>query len=83
MLNSHGASLGVDGDFGPGTLSAVESYQSGAGLAVDGIVGPNTKAALTATGGTVPPPSRSPHPRVRPISSRARSAAASPNSSSC
>ncbi|MBN9620037.1 MAG: peptidoglycan-binding protein [Actinobacteria bacterium] len=54
LLNSHGASIAVDGDFGPGTLAAVESFQSSHGLSVDGIVGPNTKAALDSAGGTVP-----------------------------
>lgn len=56
LLNSHGASVGVDGDFGPDTLAAVERFQSGAGLAPDGIVGPNTKAALTGTSSSVPAP---------------------------
>ena len=45
-LNEHGASLAVDGEFGPATHSAVVSFQSGAGLTADGIVGPNTWRAL-------------------------------------
>ncbi|GHJ37462.1 hypothetical protein Sm713_30710 [Streptomyces sp. TS71-3] len=45
-LNEHGASLEVDGDFGPATRAAVVSFQSGAGLTADGIVGPNTWQAL-------------------------------------
>lgn len=48
-LNAKGASVAVDGDFGPATLSAVKSFQSHSGLTVDGIVGPNTKAALYAS----------------------------------
>jgi len=56
LLNSHGAALTVDGDFGPATLAAVESYQSSHGLAVDGIVGPNTKASLGGTSSSVPAP---------------------------
>lgn len=48
LLNAHGQTLSVDGDFGPATLSAVQSFQSGAGLSVDGVVGPNTKSALYA-----------------------------------
>jgi peptidoglycan hydrolase-like protein with peptidoglycan-binding domain len=60
LLNQHGASLAVDGNFGPATFAAVESYQSSHGLGVDGVVGPATKASLTGTGGSgsnPPPPS--------------------------
>ncbi|MBF9069075.1 C40 family peptidase [Streptacidiphilus fuscans] len=46
LLDAHGASLSVDGGFGPLTFSAVESFQSANGLSVDGQVGPQTKAAL-------------------------------------
>ena len=56
LLNSHGASIGVDGSFGPGTLSAVKSFQSAHGLSADGVVGPNTKAALDGSGSSVPSP---------------------------
>ena len=54
LLNTHGADLGVDGDFGPATFGAVETYQGNHGLSVDGIVGPGTKASLD--GGSAPPP---------------------------
>jgi peptidoglycan hydrolase-like protein with peptidoglycan-binding domain len=37
---------GVDGVFGPGTRSAVISFQSANGLSADGIAGPQTVAAL-------------------------------------
>ncbi|MFD4608941.1 GH25 family lysozyme [Streptomyces sp. NPDC058440] len=48
QLKAHGASLTVDGAFGPGTDSAVRSFQSSHGLGVDGIVGSNTWQALVA-----------------------------------
>ena len=57
LLNHHGASLTVDGDFGPLTRYAVLDFQSEKGLSVDGIVGPQTKAALY---GVVTPPTTPP-----------------------
>jgi Putative peptidoglycan binding domain len=42
---------GVDGNFGPGTESAVKAFQQAQGLTVDGKVGPMTRAALQPTGG--------------------------------
>ncbi|HET8845149.1 MAG TPA: peptidoglycan-binding protein [Ktedonobacteraceae bacterium] len=49
MLQAHGYSLSVDGDFGPQTTSTVRSFQSAHGLGVDGIVGPQTWPALIIT----------------------------------
>jgi hypothetical protein len=49
LLNQHGASLDVDGDFGSATLAAVKSFQSANGLGVDGLVGANTWSALAVT----------------------------------
>jgi hypothetical protein len=45
-LNANGASLSVDGSFGPKTDAAVRAFQAARGLSVDGIVGPRTWGAL-------------------------------------
>jgi peptidoglycan hydrolase-like protein with peptidoglycan-binding domain len=49
LLNAHGSSLSVDGDFGPLTKAQVEQFQGNHGLSVDGIVGPQTWPALLIT----------------------------------
>lgn len=52
MLTKRGHSVGssgVDGEFGPGTESAVRSFQSGKGLASDGVVARETWVALRST----------------------------------
>ncbi len=54
LLNRSGAHISVDGNFGAGTLGAVETFQRAHGLGADGIVGPGTRAALY---GTTPTPS--------------------------
>lgn len=45
-LNAKGATLAVDGAFGPATDSAVKTFQRGNRLVVDGIAGPDTWEAL-------------------------------------
>lgn len=47
--SSSSSSCDSGGDFGPGTESAVRSFQSDKGLDADGIVGRETWAALRGT----------------------------------
>jgi len=49
LLNEHGASLVVDGIFGPLTDAAVRAFQQDKGLNVDGIAGPQTFGAVIVT----------------------------------
>ena len=45
-LATAGYTIPIDGDYGPTTQAAIESFQSAEGLVADGIVGPATWAAL-------------------------------------
>src|SRR5664279_4036990 len=49
LLDAHGATLAVDGIFGPETAAAVRSFQRSHGLVVDGVVGDQTWPALLVT----------------------------------
>lgn len=48
-LSDLGQTIAVDGNFGPGTKTAVATFQGSKGLSADGIVGPATWAALFAS----------------------------------
>lgn len=49
LLNAHGYSLAIDGNFGPGTETETKLFQAAHKLTEDGVVGPATwTAALTA-----------------------------------
>lgn len=65
QLDEQGASLAVDGLFGPNTHGAVRSYQSGRRLQIDGIAGPRIWNALVTNKAkcvSPPPPPGKPPP---------------------
>lgn len=49
LRDGHGYSISVDGDYGPETRNAIESFQQSAGLTADGIVGHDTWRAMVDT----------------------------------
>ncbi len=76
-LNKNGAKLEADGNFGPATKAAVESYQRSHSLDTDGVAGAKTLASLgmaqtqsTPVAATIPPPPQvvQPNPQ-QPITS--------------
>ncbi len=60
QLNAHGKSLTTDGNFGPKTKAAVESFQKSKGLTADGVAGPQTWINLVSKTGTPQPPPPTP-----------------------
>lgn len=57
-----GYRIAVDGQFGPGTLQAVRTFQASVGLNPDGRAGQRTLTALGIWSGTAPPPPPPTHP---------------------
>ncbi|MER7208529.1 peptidoglycan-binding protein [Streptosporangium sp. NPDC000239] len=56
LLNTFGAKLAVDADFGPSTEQAVRTFQRSVRLTVDGVVGKDTWKALAAKPKAAPQP---------------------------
>ena len=56
QLNAHGASLSVDGIFGPATTAAVKHYQSSHKLTANGIADLQTWSSLVGMASPPPPP---------------------------
>ena len=56
QLNAHGQNLVTDGNFGPKTKAAVESFQKSKGLSVDGVAGPQTWINLVSKASSAQPP---------------------------
>lgn len=48
LLNRTGAAVKADGDFGPTTKAALQTFQRKSGLVDDGVAGPETMRALSA-----------------------------------
>jgi peptidoglycan hydrolase-like protein with peptidoglycan-binding domain len=72
QLNTHGASIGVDGSFGPQTHGAVTAFQEKVGLETNGVVGPITAAALAADPAELSEPEPEPEAEPETVTDEAR-----------
>jgi hypothetical protein len=68
-LDRHGATLPVDGGYGPSTLAAVKEWKVGHGLAGNGVVGAATWLTFGGSGPMQPAAPSQPKPKTTPAPS--------------